>query len=478
GVSVGTLLARLRRDPRVRAARPEGRVQLRLTPNDPALTRSETAGGTPAGTPLQWSPGRAGLFHAWDLHRGAGALVGVIDTGADAGQPDLAGKIAAAVDQHADDDLPPISDPVGHGTHVSSLACAATGNGVGIAGAGHDCRLIVERSDLRDSSVVESVIDATNRGAHAINMSFGTDGRAILGMAEAVDYAVARRVVLVAAAADDAIADQGEPARLLQPTGTGPSLGAGKGLVVTASTLSDAPAGAGVGTQVSLAAPGSFLGFSNTAGPPGLFAGFPAAQTDLERFDLSNPLDPRPPCGCRTSLDGDNRWAYLQGTSMSSPQVAAVAALARRLNPDLSAVEIVRLLKESARRQGGWTAELGWGILDGGAALEAVSRVDRRAPWSRARAMPTTRARVVTVRWSGADPALAGLRASGIARFEVYRSYNGFPARRIAIRTRARSLRVRVFPGARYAFTTVAVDRAGNREARPARADATTRVLR
>jgi hypothetical protein len=69
------------------------------------------------------------------------------------------------------------------------------------------------------------------------------------------------------------------------------------------------------------------------------------------------------------------------------------------------------------------------------------------------------------------------VRASGVAYVEVWRALDRHRARRIA-RTRRSSLRVRVAPVHRYSFFTVAVDRAGNREASPGRPDAVTRVRR
>jgi serine protease len=81
------------------------------------------------------------------------------------------------------------------------------------------------------------------------------------------------------------------------------------------------------------------------------------------------------------------------------------------------------------------------------------------------------------VRFLSVDRAPAGVRASGVAAFELWRSTNRGRFRRIA-RTARKSVLVRGVPGKRYRFFTIAVDRAGNREARPSRADVTTRVLR
>jgi subtilisin family serine protease len=467
----------LRRDGSVRSVQLEGRMSLRAAPNDTALTRPETASGVPPGTVMQWPVAKQRFQSAWDRTTGAGALVGVIDTGVDGTHPELSGKLAAAVD-HEQSPSSPTTDQEGHGTHVASLACAATNNGVGMAGAGRDCRLVVEKSDLSDGSIAESIVDATNRGALAVNMSFGDDGTRppVAAIQQAVDFAVQRDVVLVAAAADEAVKEQGQPSNLLQPTGTGPDLNSNKGLSVTSSTFDDRNSGGGEGTQISMAAAGSFSRFDESAGPPGLLGVAPAGPARRLDGDVTA-VPPTFPCGCRTSLDGAT-FAYLQGTSMAAPQVTAIAALMRRLNPDARAADVVRLLKLSARRPAGtWTEQLGWGVLDAGAALDAVSTLDRRAPTSRASAVSRTRARSFRVRFSGSDPAPAGVRPSGVAAFELWRSVNRGRFRRIA-RTRRHSLLARGARGVRYGFFTIAVDRAGNREGRPRRADITVRVLR
>jgi len=474
GQSVASLARALRDRGGVRSAAPEGRMQFRFAPNDPALFAFEDAPGTPAGIPRQWPVLRHGLFRAWDFQRGDGAVVGVIDSGVDATHPDLQGKIAAAVDQDANPDSgPPGVDESGHGTHVASLACAASNNGVGIAGAGLNCRLLIEKSDLTDASIAQSIVDAANRGVLALNMSFGDDGSrgTTPAITAAIDYAYSRRVVMVAAGADDRVAQQGQPANLLQPTGTGARLDQGRGLSVTAAAFDGRPSGAGFGSQISLAAYGSFQPFGESGGPRGLLGAFPGNLARLEQEPFA--------CNCRTTVDGDGRYAYLQGTSMAAPQVAAIAAMMRRRNPDLSVRDVLTILKRTARRAApGWTPDLGWGILAGDTALDLASRVDRRAPTSRLRGPRLTRSRYLFLRWSGArDLAAPGLRPAGILAYEVWASINGRPYRRV-FRTLRTSLRFRATPGARHAFFTVAVDRQGNREPRPRLPDARTTVLR
>jgi serine protease len=477
GRSLSALARVLRRQPGVGSVDVEHRHTLRFLPNDPALTAPEVSLGTPPGTPLAWWVARSGLPAAWDIARGDGALVAVIDTGVDSGHPDLSGKIAETIDN---DGIPTHggagSDENGHGTHVASLACGAGDNAFGVVGSGLNCRLLIIKSDLSDGSVAHSIVQAADRGADAINMSFGTDGAmpAARAIVEAVDYAVSKDVVLVAAAADSPVEEQGDPANLLQPTGTGPDITAGRGLTVTAANFAEQRASfAGRGSQISLAAYGSF---ADRTGAPGIFGAFPSNPTELEAG--GGLLFPAPGCGCRATFLGDARYAYLEGTSMAAPIVAGVAAMASRVNPDAKAADIIHALKQTATRPAGsgWNADLGWGILDAGAAINAVRAIDRRPPESKLTGRTRVRgARSFTLRWSGRDRASAGLRPSGVADYEVYRSANLRPYKRIK-RTSVTRLKVSVRPGSQYRYYTIAVDRAGNREAVPSKPDLSTRV--
>lgn len=204
-------LAALRRDPAVAQVVPERRRELRRLPNDPALGMPETAPGTPPGTAVQWALARQGFPEAWDVTTAGGAIVGVIDTGLDGSHPELGPKVAAAFSFGTSTGA--LSDDDGHGSHVGGLACAATDNGLGVAGAGWHCRLaVVKAPNLADEDVVNGIVAATDAGAEAINMSFG-GGPPSAAIDRAIDYAFARDVVLVAAASNEADRDQGARAR-------------------------------------------------------------------------------------------------------------------------------------------------------------------------------------------------------------------------------------------------------------------------
>jgi serine protease len=468
-VSLAALARRLRALPGVASVQSERRYVPRLVPNDPALAATDTFSGT-----VQWALAREGFYSAWDLSKGDGATVGVIDTGIDANHPDLKSKLAVApIDQQQEVDStgPPNTDQVGHGTHVASLACADTDNGIGLAGAGYDCKLVIEKTDFSDSSIAASIIDATDRGAEAINMSFGpstpSSTPAPASEVRALQYAAAHNVILVAAAADSPGTEQGDPANVLQPAGTGPDLSAGLGLDVTAADYSGNRASfAGSGSEISLAAYGAFEPDANgtpfgIGPPPGVFGAFPSRSTDLESLP--------DPCLCRTTFQRSSSYAYLQGTSMAAPQVAAVGAMMRQLNPYAPAATIVRILKQTAQRPAasGFSSDLGWGILDAGAALSAVKALDAQAPVSRLSAPRSSRRRAIVVRWRGMDPRHAGLTTTGIAYYDIYVRDGKHRQRLLLGNTTKHKLRFRGRPGHVYTFESIAVDHAGNREAKP-----------
>jgi subtilisin family serine protease len=472
GVPPAAFARTLRGLPGVASVTVEHRYVPRLMPNDPALHAPDPSSGV-----LQWTLQAEHFPAAWNLSRGNGALVGLVDTGVDATHPDLASKIAVAVDQQQPSTARGTvrTDEVGHGTHVASLACAATNNGIGLAGAGYNCRLVVEKSDFSDSSIASAIVDATQRHVQAINLSFGPSqpeaNSAAPAEVRALGYAAARHVVLVAAAADDATSEQGDPANVLQPAGTGPDLRAGLGLDVTAADSSGRRARfAGYGSEISLAAFGALSpGAGGIGAPPGIFGAFPASPTDLET--------PPSPCGCRTIFAGSTSYAYLQGTSMAAPQVAAAAALMRVMNPYATVADIITTIKRTATRPpgSGWTGDLGWGILNAGAALDASRRIDRLPPVSRVLAPGVARRRSFVLRWAGHDQRRPELIASGISFYEVYMRVGHRRPRRLS-RTFRHTLVFRGRRGGRYVFFTVAVDRAGNRESHPV--NVATRVAR
>jgi serine protease len=451
-------------------------------PNDPALRLNESGfTGVPAGTKVQWALARERFPAAWDISNGTNATVGVLDTGIDGSHPELATKIFYGAEYGTSSGA--FSDQEGHGTHVSGLACANTDDGLAVAGAGWNCKVGVEKIPLlRDGDVIAGIEHAASRGVHAINMSFG-GGPESAAIDRAIDFAVERNVVLVSSASNSPDEDQGSPAAQLQKDAS--NINAGRGLVVTAANFHDRRAGTGRGEQISVAAYGFFDEFD---GPPGLISTFPGNRTNIDGITG---------CGCRSTRFGDGRYAYLQGTSMASPQVAALAALVGQLNPFLGVGEKIRIIKQTARGGGSWNPELGWGIIDAGRALDATRRVDKTAPRTRSRAVGRVRLRRirrgrrrgrlrrtarVRIRLLGGDrPGAPRLLPSGLRSFDIYisRVRRGRPYRfkRVRRDQTNRVLRVRLKRG-RYRIYSRAIDNAGNREAKPPHWDARSIVVK
>ena len=464
-----TAIAELRRDPAVKSVSVEYRREFFRTPNDPSFRTQEP--DAPGGTPLQWWWARQNFPSAWDMTTGGGALVGVLDSGIDGGHPELGGKIASSAELGTNNGSR--TDQDGHGTHVSGLACAGTDDGRGVAGAGFGCRIVMVKMPLlRDEDIADGIRIATDRGAQAINMSFGGGpGTAVLSLA--IDYALSKGVVPVAAASNDAISEQAAPASELQPNDA-QDINAGRGLVVTGADFSDRNAATGFGPGISVAAYGFYDGIAPYEGPLGLVSTYPGNSV---------PSDGILGCNCRTSIGGDNRYARLEGTSMAAPQVAALAAMIGQLNPSLSAREKMRVIKATARGGGRHGAALGYGIINAGRAVDAARRIDRRAPESRARARKRVRLRGkrrlrVRIRWRGKDlSGRAGLIASGVRSYDLYLKSGRGRTRRIRRSTRRHTTVVRLRRGT-YRLYTRARDAAGNVEPRPRKADVRVVVRR
>jgi subtilisin family serine protease len=96
----------------------------------------------------------------------------------------------------------------------------------------------------------------------------------------------------------------------------------------------------------------------------------------------------------------DGRYARVGGTSFASPQVTGIVAQMLQVNPALAPTEVRALLRRTASRAGAPDNEMGWGIVDAKAAIEAAERRARAAPPAAMRAeapYPTPAAEQVTV---------------------------------------------------------------------------------
>lgn len=201
------LARRLRREGVVRRIEVDGRWYVAAAPSDPRFTEqwgyrnTGQAGGTPGAD--------ANAVKAWDWARGTGAIVGVVDTGVDFSNPDLAGKQAPGGWDYVNGDATVFDRADGdkHGTHVAGTIAANTNNAVGGAGMAWDAKILSVKAlgpgGGTYSAIASAIIHAVDNGADVINCSFGGTGFSQV-MADATAYAASKGVLLICAAGNNA----------------------------------------------------------------------------------------------------------------------------------------------------------------------------------------------------------------------------------------------------------------------------------
>ncbi|KRA79366.1 S8 family peptidase [Altererythrobacter sp. Root672] len=269
---------------------------------------------------------------------GRGVTIAFVDTGVDVNNPEFAGRISPLSKDvlNAGRD---ISGSDNHGTRVATFASAARNNS-GVVGIAFDSTIMALRTDdvgscvpggsgtasgcvFSDSSIAAAVTYAADNGAKVINISLGGDG-ATAQVRNAVAAAANRGVLIVLAAGNEGL-DEPE----------------------SFATLLDTAAAGGVIIVGSVDADGAISSFSNKAG----------TQNSHYMAALGNDV-------CCVIESGT---AYLlSGTSFSTPQVSAAAALLAQAFPNLTGREIADILLRSAYDVGAPGADVvfGRGILD------------------------------------------------------------------------------------------------------------------
>jgi thermitase len=231
---------------------------------------------------------------AWEVTTGKDIKVAVLDTGVATDNDDIAANVAL----HANFSTAATGeDNYGHGTHVAGII-AATRDTEGVSGVCPDCS-ILDGKVLNDagsgstSSIVNGINWAVENGAKVINMSLGqrVSSRALEA---AVNNAWNKGVVIVAAAGN-----AGTQAPIYP--GAYPNV-----IAVAATDNNDAKASFSTyGKWVDVAAPGV-----------NVYSTFPKHPFEIGRQN-----------GREMGYD------IASGTSMASPVVAGVAALAWSLDP-------------------------------------------------------------------------------------------------------------------------------------------------
>jgi subtilisin family serine protease len=121
---------------------------------------------------------KVGAPRAWNLTRGEGIRIAVLDTGFDLDHPDLVGNIdLAAAWDFVNEDNDPSAVSNGHGTHVAGIV-GAVRNGTGVTGIAPEATIVpiqvlpdVGGGTIQDA--VEGIYYAISKGVQVINMSLG-----------------------------------------------------------------------------------------------------------------------------------------------------------------------------------------------------------------------------------------------------------------------------------------------------------------
>lgn len=304
---------------------------------------------------------------AWEYTKGnAEVIVAIIDQGVDFNHEDLKDNMLAneaelngqpGVDDdnngYVDDvygynfidnpanvkpeDVKPISYGIGHGTHVAGTVAATSNNGIGIAGVAGGtgngdgvrmitCQILGGENNSDTSAAARAMEYAADRGAVIAQNSWGQDPGATTNdntykAAQSIRYTAFKYFmtkknhpaldggIIVFAAGNESAAMAGYP-------------GAYNEYIAVTSVAADGlPAFyTNYGPGCNIAAPGGEY-FTNQYGH--------AMRT-----------------GCVLSTLPDNKYGYMQGTSMATPHVSGVAALALSYAQDMGKCYSVKQFQE------------------------------------------------------------------------------------------------------------------------------------
>lgn len=259
-----------------------------------------------------WGIQRVNAQAAWPTTMGQGVRVAVIDTGIDGNHPDLRGQVVGgfnALDKNAS-----WFDDNSHGSHVAGTI-AGTLDNKGVVGVAPKAQLVAvkvldKNGGGRLSSIVKGLIWCAHNDVQVANMSLGAPIGSVF-MRLAVKYATRRGVAIVAAAGNSG-GSIGYPA------------GFDESIAIAASDANDKIADfSSRGRKVEFIAPGVQV---------------------------------------KSSLPGGG-WGSYNGTSMATPHVAGLAALA--VSRGARGTDAVRArLTRAARSIGLKPTEEGRGLID------------------------------------------------------------------------------------------------------------------
>jgi type VII secretion-associated serine protease mycosin len=292
------------------------------------------------------------IQHAWNVTKGTGVTVAVLDSGVAAGQQDLAGSVITGPDLTAGANPRGVAPKRLHGTNMASII-AGHGHGAGrldgVIGVAPEAKILSLRVILEndepgfgyfnsnerfDNALADGIRYAVDHGAGVINMSLG---KALPTKEErqAVAYAISHGVVVVAAAGNE---------------------GASKRARRTGNAPYSYPASfPGVVSVAAVTADHRHAGFSNRNSAVVVSA---------------------PGVHIIGAGPGKDYWIG-EGTSPATAFVSGVAALIRSKYPKLPPALVTQAIVASTthRPAGGYDSGVGFGEVNAAGAIEAAAKL-------------------------------------------------------------------------------------------------------
>jgi serine protease len=363
-------------DPSIEYIEPDARMHALSTVNDPYFTKQwhyyEPAGGI-------------NLPSAWDVTRGAGSVIAVIDSGIRP-HPDLAANLLPGYDFITDLDTAAdgngrdfdASDPGDfstvacnpgglpnnsswHGTHVAGTIAALSNNSLGVAGIAYQAKIVPVRvlgkcggypSDIAEGMIwasggtVAGVPDNANP-AKVMNLSLGGVGVCSQTFQNAVNLVRAKGTSIVVAAGNSN----------LDVSNFSPANCNGVIAVAAVNRAGGRAYYSNFGTGVDIAAPGGEISSSSSIN--GIYSTLNVGAT----------------------TPGADNYDFYEGTSMAAPHVTGVVALMQAIQPGLSPDQIKAKLKSTARPFPTACAQCGTGIVNAAAAVNSAQTNAQNKSW-------------------------------------------------------------------------------------------------
>jgi serine protease len=245
---------------------------------------------------------------------GGAVVIGSIDTGVDFSHPEFTGRLIKGCDWYSmaaagnssstcSDFTPDDTPDEGHGTHTTGTMAGTTVGVAGVTGASANVKIYVQRVCGTAGCYTSSIINAIRAAADypgmvAMNLSLGGSTES-QGEKSAISYATSKNVLVIAASGNSGTSKVGCPAC------------DANAISVSATTWQDALASySQYGSGLDISAPGGNC-YTNTTEDGCIFSAIVSGYTGGRTY--SGPL-------------AGGSYAYMQGTSMATPQVTGAAA--------------------------------------------------------------------------------------------------------------------------------------------------------